>query len=165
MGMYTGLRCKVIIKEEYREMIEEIMERDLEWSDFVDEFDFLSEYAQMSRASFIPFGSLAYMPDEWELNPNDYACDKATEGFDREFNKETGYWAFQCSLKNYESEIETFLDTVLSVIAEKVIHLEKHYEEWASSEGYDLVNGKIEFVKPEFVIYRPEDDWKTTWYL
>lgn len=148
MGMYTGLRCKVVIKSEYREEFE-LLHKELgyEWSE--SNFDFLSEYGGYSRATFIPCGGLSYMPDEWEDTPlnsdgrPDWAKSTATDGFERSFDKETGLWSFQCSLKNYDRTIEYFFENVLNKVTEKVIHLEYFYEESSRSYFYELVNGKI----------------------
>lgn len=75
----------------------------------------LSEWAKVGRSSFIPFGALAYMPDEWD------------ESWKEPEVKE-GFLHFSCSLKNYENEIETFIDFVLPLIA-KSWELESLYEE------------------------------------
>ena len=94
MGMYTGFRFKGLIKEEYRNDIE-IMLEDGEWNNC--EHEILKEYSKVNRSSFIPFGSLAYMPDCWEGEPyyedQPWNC-KATNGFERYFNKETGLLCF-----------------------------------------------------------------------
>ncbi|MCP1184952.1 hypothetical protein [Paenibacillus sp. 1781tsa1] len=147
MGMYTGLRCKVVIKPEYREELQRLHEEGYEWE--TSEFDFMREYGQLGRASFIPRGSLSYMPNEWEDIPLkedgslDYRNGTATDGFVRSFDSDTGYWTFQCSLKNYENEIESFFEIVLSKITESIEHLEYFYEEWSSSVFYDLDEGEI----------------------
>jgi hypothetical protein len=147
MGMYTGLRCKVYIKEEYRVELQRLHEEGYEWG--TSDFDFLRGFGRFSRASFIPCGSLSYMPDEWEDIPRkddgslDYWSGKANDGFEINFSFETGYWAFQCSLKNYESEIEAFFEEVLPIITDSIEHLEYYYEEWSSSIFYDLEDGKI----------------------
>jgi hypothetical protein len=159
MGMYTGLRCKVIIKPEYREEFGLLHNKlGYEWAK--SKFGFMREFGQLSRASFIPRGALSYMPDSWENVPKkangDYDWMNATDtdGFERQFNTETGYWAFQCSLKNYEDEIENFFENVLGNIAEEVIHLEYYYEEWESSTFYKLVDGKIVESEQERITYR-----------
>ncbi|KZE65034.1 hypothetical protein AV545_03690 [Paenibacillus jamilae] len=147
MGMYTGLRCKVYIKEEYREELQRLHEEGYEWG--TSDFDFMRRFGRFGRASFIPCGSLSYMPDEWEDIPKkddgslDYWNGKATDGFERGFSFETGYWTFQCSLKNYESEIEAFFEEVLPRIADSIEHLEYYYEEWSNSIFYELKDGKI----------------------
>lgn len=144
MGMYTGVRAKIIIKPEFREEFSFLdKEAEYEWSE--SNLDFLKEYGQVSRATFIPRGGLSYMPDEWELvELRDLGnVSVASDGFDRYFNKKNGIWTFQCSLKNYEDTIETFFENVLPKITESIIHLEKYYEEWDSSILYELKDGKI----------------------
>jgi hypothetical protein len=161
MGMYTGLRCKVVVKPEFREELMRLHDEDYEWE--TSSFDFMQEFGQLGRASFIPRGSLSYMPDEWEDIPRkddgslDYWNGKATDGFGRSFNLETGYWAFQCSLKNYEDEIESFFENVLPRIAESIEHLEYYYEEWASSVFYELDEGKLIKSTKEGIKYRDND--------
>jgi hypothetical protein len=163
MGMYTGLRCKCIVKEEFRPMIKSLMKDEvaglLSWKIVADAYgyDFVKQYADYSRSSFIPFGSLAYMPDSWE------ADNKVTDGFERQFDEKTGYWAFQCSLKNYDDTIEAFFEMVLNNIAEKIIHLETYYEEDVYSERWDFVNGKIQCVDHQFIKYGFEDNYPE-WY-
>ena len=142
MGMYTGLRCKVIIKPEFREEMKHMDEIQYEWKN--SNLDFLREYSKDCRATFVPCGGLAYMPNSWEGPPySKYGIGTATDGFERKFDLETGLWTFQCSLKNYEDTIENFMENVLTRIVEKVIHLEYYYEEWDSSIMYDIVNGKV----------------------
>lgn len=158
MGMYTGLRCKVIIKPEYREEMKYLHEIDYEWED--SNLDFMKEYAEGDgRATFIPRGSLSYMPDAWEEDPRSLFS-PATDGFDRKFDPETGLWTFQCSLKNYDDTIENFLDNVLSRITEEVIHLEYYYEEWSRSRMLFLDDGEISInLDPNSgVVYRPEEE-------
>lgn len=160
MGMYTGLRCKCIIKEEFRPLIAKMMKENLDWKDIAEEYSFIEEFSKGFRANSIPYGSLCYMPDEWEDRNG-----KATDGFNRQFDEKTGYWAFQCSLKNYKRDIEKFFDLILNNIAEKIIHLEEYYEEWIYSKKYDFVNGKIECVNHQFIKYGVEDDYDYSgWY-
>lgn len=159
MGMYTGLRCKVIIKDQYRALIEKMMSERLDWKELDSGLDFIEVFSRGFRANFIPYGSLSYMPDEWEDTPKkedgsyDWIDATATDGFNREFNKETGYWSFQCSLKNYENDIEKFMDLILENIAEKIVHLEKYYEEQVYSERYDFIDGKIKCIDTMFNKY------------
>ena len=139
MGMYTGLRFKGIVKPEYRNMIVEIMKEytDEGWEKFVGEFPFLTEFASLSRCNMIPWGSLCYMPDSWEDDSIQ------TEGFKRHFDPETGYWSFQCSLKNYSGEIACFLNEVVPVIIEESQHIEYLYEEWYESILAELKDGAV----------------------
>lgn len=143
MGMYTGLRFKGIIKPEYRDMIHHIYNEGL-WRNY-HHLDFLTNYLKLSRAEFIPKGALSYMPDSWE--------DESipADSFNDYFDLETGYWAFQCSLKNYEDEISVFLRDVLPAILQSSEHIEVLYEEWSSSNLYKLKENKI--VRAGSVVY------------
>lgn len=158
MGMYTGLRCKVIIKPEYRDELEAMHKLNYEWTR--SNIDFIREYGDYSRADFIPRGMLSYMPDSWEITPKkedgseDWNNAKDADGFEISFDKITGLWSFQCSLKNYDDTIEYFIDKVLSEIAESVKHLEYYYEEWDHSVLYELVDGKIVKSEREGIDYR-----------
>lgn len=144
MGMYTGLRAKVIIKKEYRDIINQLMNEGKRWENLRNAPEFVETYSRYSRANFVPFGALCYMPDSWEKAPyNQWNEGVATQGFEASFNNETGYWSFQCSLKNYDKTIEYFFENVLSEIIENVIHLEYFYEEWENSAFYELIDGAI----------------------
>lgn len=149
MGMYTGVRFKGYIKPEFRESFEDIALYG-EWENSFNEV--FSTYGRNnSRVSFIPCGALSYMPDEWEIKLTEYIY-TATNGFNRTWDKETGYWTFQCSLKNYEETIEEWLK-ILPYFIEKIEHLEVYYEEWEYSKQYNIINGKIELVNEKFIRY------------
>lgn len=150
MGMYTGIRFKGYVKPEYRKAMETIA-IDGSWNESdIQEF---AEFGQIGRSSFIPCGSLSYMPDEWEGAPyNKYHDGVPTDGFERTYNAGTGYWTFQCSLKNYESEIESFFG-LIPLFIEKIEHLEYFYEEWDYSSRYDLYNGMVFKIDNKFIKY------------
>ena len=142
MGMYTGLRFKGVVKEQFRKTFESIaMEGD--WENSADER--FREYGNYDRASFIPMGRLCYMP--W---------DDDDEEFERSYDEETGRWVFQCSLKNYSETIEEFLDLV-PYFMESVEHCEVLYEEWGWSAGYELIGDKMVETKEKFICYCDED--------
>lgn len=129
MGMYTGLRCRVIIKPEYREEIEKI-NKGLEWED--SQYGLFRMYGDDPRAGFIPRGALSYMPwgdDEFH--------------WQRKMDIRSGVWQFQCSLKDYDDTIQSFFDDILPEIASEIIYLEKYYEEWCYGKLYELKDGKI----------------------
>lgn len=147
MGMYTGLRVNVTVKDEYRKMIRAINGGE-EWLQFSCEYPFLADYATLGRSDFIPHGMLSYMPYSWETE--DY---RATDGFETGINMITGKWTFQCSLKNYENEIEKFLDEVLPNIITSSEHIEYFYEEWDSGRLYELVDGKLVVIQYETCRY------------
>lgn len=155
MGMYTGVRCKVIVKEEYREELDYLISNRLNWNN--SDLALFRIYSMYSRANFIPYGSLAYMPDEWERSTGrkdefGYILE-ATDGFELNFNKDTGYWSFQCSLKNYDDTIHCFFKYILSNIAQEIIHLETYYEEDEYSNSYKLEDGKIILDNSKFIRY------------
>ena len=147
MGDYTGIRFKGYVKEEFRNEFATIaLEGD--WDKSNDQI--FNKFSEISRASFIPCGSLAYMPDEWESK------DEATDEFGRTWNKETGHWTFQCSLKNYESTIEQWFE-IIPYFIEKIEHLESYYEYWVHSKQYDLINGEVIMVNDKFEKYGYDD--------
>lgn len=136
MGMYTGLRFKGTIKEEYRKDIKKMLIDGGNWNNCRDEE--LKKFDDISRSSLIPFGGLDYTPDCWETDD-----DKDADGFERYFNDETGLLCFQCSLKNYERTIEYFIYNIMPIICDELIHCEKLYEEDEVSTLYKLNDGLI----------------------
>jgi hypothetical protein len=150
MGMYTGIRFKGYVKSQFRNNFENIAIRGL-WNESEDEI--FKEFGKIGRSSFIPCGCLSYMPDKWESEPFDeYGDGIPTDGFNRTWNKETGYWTFQCSLKNYNSEIEEWFKIVPYFI-EKIEHLEYFYEEWTYSKQCDLIDDEVKLVNDKFKKY------------
>jgi len=144
MGTYTGLRCKVIVKENYRQLIDYITNVG-DWSDIIG-IPFVEEFAKLNRSVFIPHGVLEYMPDSWEESTD----------FSNDFNNESGLWVFQCSLKNYDNEIEQFFKLVLENIVDRIIHLETFHEEDMYSKRWDFIEGKICCVDHQFINYKEE---------
>ena len=145
MGMYTGIRFKGIVKPQLRKGFD-IIAIDGDWELHEDEK--FQEFSKISRASFIPCGSLAYMPNEWgqdmifDENHNYTGDAPDTDGFERTYDEQTGRWTFQCSLKNYDDTIEEFFK-LLPYFIESIEHLEYLYEEWETSIMYELSGGKI----------------------
>lgn len=125
--MYTGLRCKVIVKEKYRKDLSKVLKsNDFNiWKE--SEFSLLRGFGLLERSSFIPFGALSYM--DWDENDTK---------FNYRFCEKSGYWSFQCSLKNYCSEIETFVSSIIPEICECIIFLETKYEEDETSFIYEF---------------------------
>lgn len=132
MGMYTGLRASVEVHPRFRGLIASLHSPDesMRWEksietnqhNFPDEADSLKKWCEFDRCGFIPFGMLAYMPDDFGdrvENP---------DGGSR-YDKETGFWEFACSLKNYEGEIEFFVENVLKKIS-TLHYCESLYEEF-----------------------------------
>ena len=145
MGMYTGLRFKGTVKEEFRNEFEDIA---LEGNWEESNNDVFKQFGSVSRAMFIPCGALAYMPDEW--------ADE--DGFDRTYDKNSGRWTFQCSLKNYNYTIEEFMKIVPYFI-EEVEHAEVFYEEWSHSVRLELGGGEMVMTDNKFIEYNKYSDW------
>lgn len=152
--MYTGLRIKVTVKEEYRAMISAI-NGGAAWKDYSEQFPLLAAYASLEAAEYIPRGTSSYMPESWTSNV-------ATEGFERSINMDTGNWSFQCSLKNIEGEIQLFFSEVLPNIISDAEHIEYRYEESSKSQYYDFVDGTIkirEMLDSEETEYSYQGGW------
>ena len=81
------------------------------------------------------------MPSCWKTG--EYPNQVAADGFERNIDIETGYWTFQCSLKNYEGEIQHFFNEVLPNIIREAEHIEYLYEDWDESTMYDYIDGEI----------------------
>lgn len=156
MGMYTGLRFKGIVKEEFRNKFADIALNG-NWEESSDKV--FQEFSRVPRAGFIPCGALAYMPAAWETEPYDrYGEGVPTDGFDRTYDKETGRWTFQCSLKNYCDTIEAFFEIVPYFI-EEVEHAEVFYEEWSHSIKLDFVDGEMYLINDKFIEYNKHSEW------
>ena len=127
MGMYTGLRGKVKLKPE----VEELMCYWLYADDtFCEEYNYdmwlfignkldntkVLNFADDSRANFIPRGSICYMPNDWR-HENSISLGNT--------------WNFCCSLKNYNGTIQKFIDLLPEIAVSW--DLEELYEEWDES--------------------------------
>lgn len=155
MGMYTGLRFKGIIKKEFINEIKTLFDKH-DWS--YCSHPELKEFGEFGRSNSIPFGGIAYMPDCWQGEPYDKTkpwVRPSTNGFENKFNEITGYWSFQCSLKNYCSELEYFIEEIIPLICKKVFHCEYFYEECTVSTMYYLAEGKID-ISPYGIRYYDE---------
>ncbi len=131
MGMYTGLRAKVIIKPEFRDAIAVLHGPEHDWDAVYRQFPGFPgnlTWHIVSRRQFIPYGCLAYMPD-------DFSDAEDGESFSK-FDPATGVWEFCCSLKNYESEIECFIENVLKHIVARVAYCESLYEELYAEDDW-----------------------------
>lgn len=129
MGMYTGLRFKGIVKKEFIKEIAQIRLNG-EWENSNNKV--LRGFSKISRYRDIPCGALCYMPNEWDNDIN----------FKSRYDIKTGFWSFQCSLKNYDYTIEEFFK-IIPCFTECLIHLECLYEDWEESMFYILEDNKI----------------------
>jgi hypothetical protein len=130
--MYTGLRASVVVKPEWRAAIE-LLHRDrpndhkydsvwLQVFETYPDMPGVDRWVIYSRCDFIPFGALAYMPD-------DFSDADDRESYSR-FDPTTGQWRFCCSLKNYKGEIQFFVENVLAHIVESAVYCESLYEQY-----------------------------------
>ncbi|MHB0801533.1 hypothetical protein PVK73_18195 [Bacillus thuringiensis] len=139
--MYTGLRIKAIVKSDFRKMINKINNEEAYFSEYVNQFPFLNKLAKTRRFDLIPTGTTEYMPTDWLTG--EYPNEQATDGFERNIDMNTGLWIFQCCLKNYDSEVDIFLNDVLVNIIESSQHIETRHEEDHESKWFEYVNGKM----------------------
>lgn len=137
MGMYTGIRFRGYVKPEYRREFEAIALNGKWWESSIPE---CRAFGRNARAVFIPMGAITYMPDYW------YEEDI----YNLRYDVETGYWAFKCSLKNYNYEIEQFL-SIIPVFIEEISYMEVHYEEMGDEETeyYMLIDGRAKRIELE----------------
>lgn len=143
MGMYTGLKVQGIVKPKYKSDIFTFnhLLYGMAWETIATVNPIFKELASKPRCDSIPFGALAYMPDSWEWN--------------NDFDFDSGYWNFTCSLKNYHNEIETFIELVPELFEEDFC-CEVYYEEWARSVIYTSENGKLK--ESEGVLYDEDSE-------
>ena len=133
MGMYTTFRCICLVKKEYIEYIKEISDGNAYWKDYIKQMPFVKNFSKLYRADFIPYSSMsAYNEDKFYK-----------ESFS-EINK-WGMWNFCCDLKNYGSEIETFIYEVLPNLCEQINLCAYWYEE----DDYPKIIFEKEILKKE----------------
>lgn len=118
--MYTGLRFEAKLKPFVADAMSLIISDDNRYSEFWSSLAGIisidPNWLKVGRRDFIPYGGLSYMPDDWNWsNDIGYATQK---------------WSVCCSLKNYEGEIETFLELVMPFLIEDYCEVEVLYEEW-----------------------------------
>lgn len=112
MGMYTGLRFKADLSEKGLEAATSVIETH-GWYVAAEILPAIKSWLQVGRRDMIPFGAVCYMPADWE----------------NLLGIEDGVWSVCCSLKNYESEIQTFLIDVLPYLVSGPVEVEYLYEE------------------------------------
>lgn len=150
MGDYTGLRFKGIVKEQFREVFGDIALSG-KWQESSDAV--FRQFGDIPRASFIPCGALAYMPDSWGKAPyNECGYGNATDGFERGYDKQTGRWTFQSSLKNCDDTIQEFFK-IVPYFMESVEIAEVYYEYNTWSKLFVLIGDKMEVSMDRYIQY------------
>ncbi len=128
MGMYTGLRFKAKLKPFVADTLSKFYnDEDCQdfWGAVSGIIPISSDWLNTSRKNFIPFGAIAYLPDDWD----EESSAAGLRGVE---------WHVCCSLKNYEGEIELFIRKVLPYLIEDMCRVEYRYEEWEESR-FDLI--------------------------
>lgn len=139
MGMYTGIRFVGMLKKDYIDDIEELIDSvdsKMDWIKFAEKYPFAKEFSSLPRAQFIPFGAMTYNEDKFGTTFSNIVT--GDDGSDPYGYRET--LVFQCDFKNYDDEIECFLETVATNLCDKFV-AEKWYEENAFPRVY-LYDGK-----------------------
>lgn len=152
MGMYTSVRFKGIVKEEFVSLIKEMVDENLDWIDLVElypDYNFLKVYSELHRANFIPHGVLFGAPDEWDS----LSLEPYIDRFYFNFNEVTRLWSFQCSVINSGNIIESFFDIIASKIIEEPVHIEFLEEPLNRSKMYKLEKGKLILLEDEGIEY------------
>lgn len=101
MGHYTGFRIECVVKEQYRERLNDLLNWGYgggPWEEFFPEDQF-KPFTSLARAGSFPYGQVATIRDEPE--PNFY--DQIT------YDLDTGYLMFGMKIKNYEEELAKFI--------------------------------------------------------
>ncbi|EJV74100.1 hypothetical protein [Bacillus cereus] len=147
MGEFTAFRGRVIIKKEYKELVELI--NDGEWKKAIGMYPFLKEYYEIERSTLIPFSKdiiQKRLNEDGELDLQTDPCDWETES--AYFTNLKGLeWTFITCLKDYPDEdnfnrtpISSFIDIVLTKIVSRIIRVEEYSPAWCdyTSLGYEF---------------------------
>lgn len=118
--MYTDLNARLLIKKEFWPVIKMLRDptTDNGWDDVAaafPQYPFLTEWAGVWRSDSIPYNRSS---QQWQAGDTTW-----------NHTFKDGVWTFQCSLKNYEGEIEFFVATVLAHIVDQRLELYSRYEE------------------------------------
>lgn len=147
MGEFTAFRGKVIIKEEYKGLVELINNGD--WKKAIEIYPFLKEYYEIERSTLIPFSKdiiQKRLRQKGDLDLQVDPCDWETES--TYFTNLKGLeWTFITCLKDYpdrdntnKTPIASFIDIVLTKIVSQIIRVEKYSQSWCdyTSVGYEF---------------------------
>lgn len=134
MGMFTCIRFVGKLKKEYIEEIKSLFTTEaynknpyLEpWKEFAKNHSFAEAYSKLERAWALPFcGFSAYNYGKFSNKDFfDRSKDPSFSSVDEYYET----WIFQCDLKDYDDEIETFLRDIAPQICKKFV-AEVWYEE------------------------------------
>ncbi|HFK1495029.1 TPA: hypothetical protein ACGXKS_005665 [Bacillus cereus] len=149
---YMALRGKVVIKKEYKELINLI--NNGQWEEAVNKYPLLQEHYKIEGSIDIPFSknTITVLTDP-DLSPSGdgelyIEADPGYWSTDRSYFTDLQglEWSFITCIRDYPDEnqfnntpIASFINTVLTKVASHIIRLEEYYEEWDyESVGYDF---------------------------
>lgn len=132
MADYTGLRCKIHLKEEFIPVIERVLEEE-SWGRTGNQV--LDVFNTMARSRHIPFVSVNFTPKEWDIG-----SEGAFGGYTEARTVENGVWSFWCSLNN-DLEIEYFRDVIIPMLSDNAPHIEMLFEHDKVSRMWKYTNG------------------------
>ncbi|MBS9806600.1 hypothetical protein [Bacillus toyonensis] len=147
--MYTAFRGKVIIKDEYKGLVELINTGS--WEEAALKFPFVKEYIKVKHSKDIPFtkkqineafaeADFLYM--RWHIGNWEEENDYYTNLKDNE-------WSFIANLKNYRdpehnvAPITLFMNVILKKVAAHIIRLEVWYGEADGPEEFFFINNEF----------------------
>lgn len=125
MGMHTAFRLDIELMPEFIPVIQAVYDVNEPgtyevinlWEKVFERFPqyyFLGKWMTIDRANFIPFGG-------WELGSYHQWEEEDSEWPKYNAGRPTSTrWKFQCCLKNYEGEIQTFMGVVVAEIAAEI---------------------------------------------
>lgn len=135
MAVYTGIRLKVKIKDEYRKDIERANES-RDWS--VCKKDLLNNLSNLERAEYILSCDCTFANERW-ING-----ELETDGFVNSFDSSTGIWTKQVVVSGGFSVLKYFVDVIIPKICEEGYHIEILPEAEPLSYLFELKDGKTE---------------------
>lgn len=138
MANYCGLRIKVIVKREYREMIEEIQDFALDWIDGVKDFPIFKSFAESKEVNPIPCDTLSIKPEHWTTRN-----EVGTDGCICNIDLETGLWTFQIIAPNRTETFEYFLENILPVLITESKYIELYDEIKKESTYFNFVDKQL----------------------
>ncbi|CDQ41861.1 hypothetical protein [Virgibacillus salexigens] len=142
--MFTSIRAKMFVKDEYQPLIDRLMNNSeiMQWSQLHSTLPFVQQYAKVPRSGHIPFGALTYAPSEWGVYDKTHGFNVHVM-YEPSFERLTGLWTFQCSLRDKANTIDQFMDLIVNNIVDQIIHLETKYEGDNYSNIYNFVNNSV----------------------
>jgi hypothetical protein len=134
MQTSTGIRCRVQIKDEWIPIWKQLLENNITWNrlncNSLKVKHYVSEWSKEARSNLIPFGLVTC-----------YRWIEDSANWQRKVDGNT--IQFQCSLKDYDNEINKFIEIILSNMVCSIDHLEVMREGDEQSIIYELIYGEI----------------------